>query len=87
MFGLMGISLSMNNFSLLLFNSAFLIDTIGYTPLLLIFILTGLVLYGYQIKKQQLNKTEILLTTQKLVLFLLFLGLIHFLFFIITWYT
>jgi len=84
-FGLISFLLSLNNFSLLIFNNAVLIDTIGFNTLVFLFILFGLTLFAYYVKKQNLNKKETLRMTLNLSLFVLFLGVIHLLFIAITW--
>ena len=43
--GFSGVLFSINNFSLVLFRNAFLVDTIGYTPLIIIFVLFGFILF------------------------------------------
>jgi hypothetical protein len=58
--GLSGVLFSMNNFSLVLFRNAFLVDTIGYTPLILIFVLLGFFLFFYFIKLERLNNKDVI---------------------------
>ena len=84
-FGLMGLLLALNNFSLVIFRNAFLVDTIGYNPLLIIHVLFGLTLFVYLMKKEKLNNKEIISTCLKLIQFLLCIGLIHSLFVVIIW--
>lgn len=84
-FGLVSILLAANNFSLLIFKFAFLVDTIGFNSMLMFFVLSGLTIYVYFLKKEKLNKKEIMSTCFKLLRFVLFLGLIHSIFVIITW--
>ena len=83
--GLSSIFLALNNFSLVLFENAFLVDTIGYYPLLVLFFLFGLTIFVYLVQKEKLDKKEIISTCLKLFMFLLFLGLIHALFVVVTW--
>ena len=83
-FGLVSILLGLNNFSLLTIKYAFLIDTIGFNGSLALFIISGLTIFTYFIKKEKLNKKQAISTCLKLSLFTLFLGLIHSLFFAIT---
>lgn len=84
-FGVFSILLGLNNFSLLKFNYAFLIDTIGFNIMLILFVLFGLTIFVYFLKKEKMNKKEVMSTCLKLLRFVLFLGLIHSLFIIITW--
>ena len=84
-FGLMGLLLALNNFSLVIFRNAFLVDTIGYNPLLIMHVLFGLTLFVYLMKKEKLNNKEIISTCLKLIQFLIFIGIIHSLFVVITW--
>lgn len=83
--GLSGVLFAMNNFSLVLFRNAFLVDTIGYNPMIMIFVLFGLTLFVYLMKKEKLSQKEVVSTCLKLLQFLLFLGVIHSLFVVITW--
>ena len=84
-FGLVGILFALNNFSLVIFNNAFLVDTLGYNTLLILYLLFGLTIFVYLIQKDDQNVTEIIFTGLKLFLFVLFLVFVHFLFFAITW--
>jgi len=83
--GLVSILFALNNFSLVIFKNAFLVDTIGYNNLLILYFLFGLTIFVYLLKKDKLNKKEIIFTGLKLFLFILFLGFIQFLFLAITW--
>jgi len=84
-FSIISILLTLNNFSLILFKNAFLVDTIGFKNLLILFFLIGISIFVYFTRKDDLNKKEILFSTFKLCLFVLFISLIHLLFFIISW--
>jgi uncharacterized membrane protein len=83
--GLSSLLFAMNNFSLVLFGNAFLVDTIGYTPVVIIFVLLGLTLFVFLMKKEKLSQKQVVSTCLKLLQFLLFLGVIHSLFVVITW--
>lgn len=83
--GLSGVLFAMNNFSLVLFRNAFLVDTIGYTPMIIIFVLLGLILFFYFIKLDKLNNEDIAAMFLKLFFYILFIGLINSLFVVITW--
>jgi hypothetical protein len=82
--GLSGILFSMNNFSLVLFKNAFLVDTIGYAPKIIIFVLFGFFLFFYFIKLDKLNNTDIINIFLELFYYVSFIGLIHSLFMFIT---
>ena len=84
-FGLISILFALNNFSLVIFRNAFLVDTFGYNNLLILYFLFGLTIFVYFVIKDNLNKREILFTALKLFLFVLFIGFIHLLFLAITW--
>ncbi|MEJ2241259.1 MAG: hypothetical protein P8Y18_03845 [Candidatus Bathyarchaeota archaeon] len=79
--------LGANNFSLILFNNAFLIDMIGFNTTVVLFILFGLAIFVYFAKKEKMNKKESITTFSKLLLFLLFLGLVNSLYLAIAWRT
>jgi hypothetical protein len=83
--GLSSLLFALNNFSLVLFGNAFLVDTIGYTPVVIIFVLLGLTLFVFLMKKEKLSQKQVVSTCLKLLQFLLFLGVIHSLFVVITW--
>ena len=80
----LSIALAANNFSLILFDFAIVIDTIGYNTILIVTVLFGFTLFAYYIVKEKLNRKEILSTCLKLVLFSMFIGLVHLGFFGIT---
>ncbi len=82
-FGIVSLFLGLNNFSLLIVNYAFLIDSVGFNNLVILFVLVGLTIFVGFIKKQKLNRAEALSKFLKLFLFVLFLGLIQALFAII----
>ena len=83
--GLLSILLGFNNFSLIIFDYAVLIDTIGFNLLLTLCVLFGLTIFVYLIKKEKMDKKDTLITSVNLFLFCLFLALIHFLFISISW--
>jgi hypothetical protein len=82
-FALVSLLLSLNNFSLLMFNFAFLIDTFGFNNVVILFVLVGLTIFVSFVKKQKCNRTEALQMLLKLLVFVLFLGLVQGLFAII----
>ena len=84
-FAFLSIVLAVNNFSLILFDSAFLINTIGLNAIVILIILFGFAIFAYFLIKGKLNKKETLLTCLKFVLFILFVGLTQFVFLAITW--
>jgi len=75
--------LGLNNFSLVLFKNAFLVDTIGLYNLIILFVVFGFTIFVYFVKKEKLDKKETISTCLKLFLYLLFLGLIQFLYMVI----
>ena len=83
-FGLVSIFLGLNNFSLLMFNYAVLIDTIGFNAMVMLFVLFGLTIFVYFVKKEKMNKKRMLSTCLNLFLFCVFLALIHSLFIVIS---
>jgi hypothetical protein len=84
-FGLLSIFLGLNNFSLVIFDYAVLIDTIGFNIWVLLCVLFGLIIFVYFVKKEKMNKKETLSTSFSLFLFCVFLALIHSLFIVISW--
>ena len=84
-FALASTLLGANNLSLIFFNNAFLIDTIGFNTTIALFILFGSAMFVYLVKKKKMNKKQTITTFSKLLLFLLFLGLINTLSLAITW--
>jgi len=84
-FGFVSTLLGANNLSLIFFNNAFLIDTIGFNTTIALFILFGSAIFVYFVKKKKINKKQTITTFSKLLLFLLFLGLINILSLAITW--
>ena len=83
-FTLISIFLAVNNFLLIVFGTAFLIDTIGFNAIVLLLILLGLATFAYFITKEKLGKKEILITCIKFILFILFIASIHLLFWVVT---
>lgn len=83
--GLISILLGLNNFSLVMFNYAFLVDTIGFNYIIILVGLFGLTILVYYIKKEKLNTKESINITLQLLLFLLILGLIQVFFVVIGW--
>jgi hypothetical protein len=84
-FGFVSISLALNNFSLLVFNNAVLVDTIGFNAIVILFVLFGLAMFVYLVKKEKMNRTEVLSTCLNLFLFATFLVLLQSLFIFISW--
>ena len=76
-FGMVNLLLGLNNISLVVFNYAFLIDSLGFDTMIILFVLVGLTIFFYFVKKQNMNRTEVLSKFLKLFLFVLFLGLIQ----------
>lgn len=81
--GLISILLGLNNFSLIIFNYAFLIDTIGLNSTIILVGIFGLTLFSYLTKKQKITKKQTINNSLKLLLFLLLIGLIQSFFLII----
>jgi len=86
-FAFISIVLAVNNFSLIFFDSAFLIDTIGFNGTVILLILFSLAIFAYFLLKENTGKHDVLYTCLKFILFILFIILIHFLFFVITWFA
>jgi hypothetical protein len=84
-FGFVSILLAINNFSLVVYGYAFLIDTIGFNAMVGLFVLFGLTMFVYFVKKMNMSKKEIIATFSKLLIFMMFIVLIHFIFAVITW--
>ena len=84
-FAVVSTLLGANNLSLIFFNNAFLIDTIGFNTTIALFILFGSAMFVYLVRKKKMNKKQTITTFSKLLLFLLFLGLINTLSLAITW--
>jgi hypothetical protein len=77
--------LALNNFSLLAFNYAVLVDTIGFNAMLMLSVLFGITIFVYFVKMEKMNKKETLSTCLTLFLFGVFLVLIKSLFIVISW--
>lgn len=84
-FALISVVLAVNNFSLILSGSAFLIDTVGFNGIVIFLILFGLVTFAYFLKQANLDRKEVLFSCLKFILFILFVLFVHSLFFAITW--
>jgi hypothetical protein len=84
-FTFLSIVLAVNNFSLIIFDSAFIIDTIVFNAIAILITLFCFAILAYFIVKKKLNIKETVLTCLKLFLFVLFVGLIHLGFLAITW--
>ena len=84
-FALVGTFLGLNNFSLILFRNAFLIDSVGFEALIALFVAIGLLMFVYFVKKERLSRKEVISTCLKLAAFCLLLFLIQALFAAITW--
>ena len=82
-FGFVNGLLGLNNFSLVIFKNAFLVDTIGFYNLIILFVVLGFTIFVYFVNKEKLDKKETIYTCLKLVLYLIFLGLIQFLYVVI----
>jgi hypothetical protein len=78
--GLSGFLFSSNNFSLVLFDSAFIVDKIGYTQVIIIFALFGFILFFYFIKMDQIGSKDIVNNLLELFNYVIFIGLINLLF-------
>ena len=83
-FALTSIILAVNNTSLILFDNAFIIDTIGFNAIVILVVLFSLAFFAFLLARERPNKKETLLTCLKFAEFILFIGLIHLVFFIIT---
>jgi hypothetical protein len=83
-FGFVSILLALNNFSLVIFNYAFLVNTVGFNTIVILFVLFGLTIFVYFVKKEKMNKKRMLSTCLNLFLFCVFLALIHSLFIVIS---
>jgi len=83
--GLVSVLLGLNNFSLILFNYAFLVDTIGFNNTIILAFIFGLTIFVYFINKQKMNTKEIINASLKLIFFLIIIGLLQSFFVIITW--
>ncbi len=83
-FGVVHSLLALNNFSLVLFGNAFLVDTIGFTTLNVLFFVFGLALFAYYVRAEKLGRKETGSTSVKLFFYLLFLVLIQALYIAIT---
>ena len=83
-FGVVHGLLALNNFSLVLYNNAFVVDTLGFNTVLVLHFLFGISIFVYFVREEKLNKQEIMSTVLKLVLYLLFLGWIQSLYFFLS---
>ncbi len=86
-FGIVNVLLGLNNLSLFIFNYAFVIDSLGFDTMVILFVLVGLTIFLYFVKKQNMNRAKALSTLLKMFLFVLFLGLIQTLFALIPLVT
>lgn len=77
---LVSIVLAVNNFSLIIFDSAFLIDFFGFNTIVAAAVLFGFAVFAFFLKRERLNNREVILMGLKLVAFILFLGSIHLMF-------
>lgn len=84
-FALVGTLLSLNNFSLVLFKNAFLVDALGFNTLVVLFIAFALGTFSYFIRKEELSKKDVVSISRRLVFFALFLGLVQAIFAVIIW--
>ena len=76
-FATLSVALAVNNFSLILFGNAFIIDNIGFNGFLISVVAFGLALFGFLLFRAGLSKRDILYTGLKFLLYLLFIGAIH----------
>ena len=83
--GLLSVLFALNNFSLILFKNAFIVDTIGYTLIIIIFIILGFFFLFYFIKKNKLKTQDIMQVFLKLFLYIILIGLINLIFLAIIW--
>ena len=84
--GSLSILLGINNFSLIIFDYAVLIDTVGFNVIVASCILFGLTIFVYLARKEKMNKKETVTTSLKLFLFCIFLALVHSVFIAISWF-
>lgn len=84
-FGLVHTSLALNNFSLVLFQNAFLVDTIGFNNLNLLFVVFGFSLFGFLLWKEKMSRKVSVSMLMKLVTYLVFLVSIQALYWFIPW--
>ena len=82
--GLSGFLFSLNNFSLVIFRNAFLVDKIGYTPIIITFLLLGFILFLYNLKLNKLTSESIKETLFELFYFIIVISLLNSLFLTIT---
>lgn len=85
-FGAISLLLGLNNSSLVLFDYAFLVDVLGFNAVITFFVLFGLIVFVYFIKKERLDKKRTISICLRLLCFIAFIGLIHLLFVIVTWF-
>jgi FtsH-binding integral membrane protein len=78
--GLSSFLFALNNFSLIFFRNAFLVDKIGYTPTIFVFILCFFILLVYYIWKEKRKKQEIYSTIGMLLIYLILVGLFSYYF-------
>ena len=83
-FGLVSFLFALNNFSLILFRNAFLVDTFGFNTLLLLYFIFGITLFIYLGKKEGLDRKDMMRKGLWLLFFVLFIGLLHLLFYLLT---
>lgn len=86
-FSLVHTLLALNNFSLIFFNNAFLVDTIGFNNLNRMFVFLGLSYFVYLLRDQKLGRKEAFSMTFKLGLYLVFLVCVQVLYAFIPWHT
>lgn len=82
-FSLLSLVLAINNFSLILFSSAFLIDWLGFYGSVILFVVFGVSLFIFLLIKEKRDTKETLITCLKLLLYLVFFGLLNLLFMVI----
>ena len=79
-FALISIVLAVNNFSLVILDSAFLIDTIGFNGIVIFLVLSGFGIFAYFLTKEKLDRKEIQHQILKFFLFILFIIMVHLVF-------
>lgn len=84
-FGFVSALLALNNFSLLAFNYAVLVDTIGFNTIVTLSVLFGITIFVYFVKTEKLSKNETLSTFFNFFLFCVFLVMLQSVFIVISW--
>ena len=82
-FGVVHGLLALNNFSLVLYNNAFVVDTLGFNTVLVLHFLFGISMFVHFVREENLDRQEIQSTVLKLAQYLLFLVLIQAVYFVL----